>query len=398
LLFGLTTGQLFDAMYVVGGDLKSAEKAAAVASTPVVPNADILGNEQSTAAAIFDSLFWSVMEGSSQEQADMSGAQIVIEEEDVRPKTGSSMLSMPVPSVPSTAGLAMDITNDLLSEEINRISVLPERTSPKEKGQGQSDKPDQPRSESAKTTAATTSPAAGTKTSISEQHEDRREPSIHDLRDRLHDKLFEALDEGRLEEVVSEALAGRPPQHANQGPATPPECVKVEVPTPSAPSKRDALERLDIQGALEVYTSTTDLGLVHVLDTISARDRRIGELTAMIREAERKIAERDLTCQQIQDRISTAKLDLAHVDLDFQWHSQALQGAQERNVELDTCHRRLRCELDGHRQKMKHAFIETDTLLMTARSDWSTATGGTFPCQSLPNYTPRTLVGPLSRR
>jgi len=170
----------------------------------------------------------------------------------------------------------------------------------------------------------------------------------------------DALDEGRLTEIVSEATTGRYSHGANEVPTIPhatippaiipSECGKVEVQTTVAPVESvHALGKLDSQSPFELHMPMKRVDLV-VVEAICARERRIGELTALIQEAERKIADRDATCQLIQAKITSAKFDLAHADLDIGWHRQALQGAHERNVELDANHRRLLGELDGHGQ------------------------------------------------
>jgi hypothetical protein len=127
---------------------------------------------------------------------------------------------------------------------------------------------------------------------------------------------------------------------------------------------------------------------VLALRAMSHRDRRVGELIAMIDEVKRQIAERDDRCTQIEERLNGVRLDIAHLELDVEWHRRAVEGAKERSCELEVSQRRLFGELDEHQQKFRHAKIEAqESCLMSARSELSTATG--FTTSSLGCFTPR---------
>jgi len=156
-------------------------------------------------------------------------------------------------------------------------------------------------------------------------------PALDVLRGRLHTRLFDALDSGQLEEVMQETL-GKGERAA-------------------APRGKSAAFR--------------------VLAQVSDRDRRIGELTALARDAERRIAEGGENCSRYREMISYMKQDIAHLELDIEWHRRALQGAEERGLELEAGQRRLFLELDSHTQKFKHSESE-----VTARSELSTTSGG----------------------
>lgn len=126
------------------------------------------------------------------------------------------------------------------------------------------------------------------------------------------------------------------------------------------------------------------------LDAVSQRDRRVGELLAMISETQRCILERDEQCQQIEEKISAARQDFAHLELDVDWHRRALDNAKERSNELEATQQKLQLDLDGQQQKLRHAGVEVrDSCLMSAQSEISTATGGGATASSLGCFTPR---------
>ncbi|CAJ1394392.1 unnamed protein product [Effrenium voratum] len=64
-------------------------------------------------------------------------------------------------------------------------------------------------------------------------------------------------------------------------------------------------------------------------------------------DAELQIKHREQTCQQIQATVSQNKLELAHLELDLEWHQSALQGAEERRKELQNSQRKLLGTLHG---------------------------------------------------
>merc|ERR1719323_2565539 len=92
-----------------------------------------------------------------------------------------------------------------------------------------------------------------------------------------------------------------------------------------------------------------------VLQVLSERDRRIGELTATIRETKIKVLQQEECSKRLQDKISTSRNSLTHLDFDIEWHKRALESAEVRHAELETGHRRLMGELDVQSQKLRLA-------------------------------------------
>jgi len=72
-----------------------------------------------------------------------------------------------------------------------------------------------------------------------------------------------------------------------------------------------------------------------VLQAVSQRDRRIGELTAQVARAERRISDHDRSMREMEKQIGSLKMDAAHFDLDIEWYRRALQGAEARAAELE---------------------------------------------------------------
>jgi len=184
-----------------------------------------------------------------------------------------------------------------------------------------------------------------------------------ELRVRARDTLVRASLSKDLEEALVEVREERPT--AGAGPSTPTPKPAKETPTPQAPVKNN-LECIGTKPAL-----------AWALQAVSQRDKRAGELLAMINEAQRKLCDREETCQQIEERIGSARLDLAHLELDIEWHRRSHEAAKERSCELEAGQYKLLGELDGENQKLRHANIEAqESCLMSARSEMSTATGG----------------------
>jgi len=115
---------------------------------------------------------------------------------------------------------------------------------------------------------------------------------------------------------------------------------------------------------------------VLALRMLSDRDRRLGELSAMIEATKQQIAERTESCRQIEAMISTARLDASHLELDIEWHRQALEGAERRSSELGAGQRKLLGDVGLHKPKSIEGDPEAGPMI-SARSELSTATGGT---------------------
>ncbi|CAL1141315.1 unnamed protein product [Cladocopium goreaui] len=83
------------------------------------------------------------------------------------------------------------------------------------------------------------------------------------------------------------------------------------------------------------------------LEAFSEKGRRMNTLSKMIEEAEVQIKRREQQSIELQAHISQNKLEIAHLQLDLDWHRSALEGAEERRKELQTSQRKLLGTLHG---------------------------------------------------
>eukprot|EP00913_Durusdinium_trenchii_P009025 g8489.t1 len=91
------------------------------------------------------------------------------------------------------------------------------------------------------------------------------------------------------------------------------------------------------------------------LEAFSEKGRRMNSLSKMIEEAEVQIKRREQQCCQLQAHISRNHLELAHLQLDLDWHHSALEGAEERHKELQTTQRKLLGTLHGRMYEISDA-------------------------------------------
>jgi len=221
-------------------------------------------------------------------------------------------------------------------------------------------------------------------------------PDLSGLRDRLHDTLLDVVTEGKLEEVLQVAFQGGKAA-ADPPLPMPPSKELVEAQATAPPQQAQAGEVVVAQSLQDDAHAT-----FIALKVLSHRDRRIGELFAMIRQTEQSIVDREKKRLELQESIASAKLELSHMELDIEWHRRARQGAEERSTELEIQQRRLHGDLEFHNQKLRQCAphcLETDVggpSIYSSRSELSTATGCTMSAgmgTSVASYgnTPRAL-------
>lgn len=223
-----------------------------------------------------------------------------------------------------------------------------------------------------------------------------------ELRRRARETLVKAAEDRSLENVLWDVQRERQPPPGNVQPA-----AETVAATPSTPSKDPPASDMVLEtpaAPVKLANKIIPVGenstLLMALEAVSQRDRRVGELVAMIGETKRFILERDEQCQAIQEKIGATRVNLAHLDLDVEWHRQALENAKDRTTELEAGQRKLMVDLDGQQQKLRHTEIEArESCLASAQSEISTATGGAT-ASSLGCYTPRNIqtmaLDPLS--
>lgn len=231
---------------------------------------------------------------------------------------------------------------------------------------------------------------------------------IQELKGRFYTQLSTAYQTGELETIMANAMTsaddeeefGSPdtkvckdsevPEVSSAAastaattalPVTPVQHRALERATPPAPSKPTAPGFEGILATQQVpigFMQQPSPALKKALEAASQQERRIGELLAHIRDTEVLLAEKGDECRRLEEQIARSKLDLAHLDLDVEWHKRALDSATDRSSDLESGQRKLALELDGHQQKVRHAFIDHEQNLLSARSDYSTSAGSTL--------------------
>jgi len=150
--------------------------------------------------------------------------------------------------------------------------------------------------------------------------ESKRGKELEALR-RIEIHMMQALEDGSLEEAVASSQAHKEAKQAAKEGAFPKQKV--------APLN---VEEFSAKMFLEAF---------------SEKGRRMNTLSKMIEEAEVQIKRREQQSIELQAHISQNKLEIAHLQLDLDWHRSALEGAEERRKELQTSQRKLLGTLHG---------------------------------------------------
>jgi len=178
-------------------------------------------------------------------------------------------------------------------------------------------------------------------------------------RGRIEQRLVASLDSGELEKALSSVMGE--PAKPSAAPV-PPASAKPEG-SPKRPGRNftrndEAEARKEAaQAAAEAtawckmvepnHLSIEQFSAKMFLEAFSEKGKRLDELSKLVKEAETKIALRSEQSQQLQAEVSQNRLELAHLDLDLDWHRTALTNAEQRRVELQDVRRKLLGALHG---------------------------------------------------
>lgn len=110
-----------------------------------------------------------------------------------------------------------------------------------------------------------------------------------------------------------------------------------------------------------------------LLQNLSETQRKIGTLTASIREAEKRIIEQSALSTQLEAELSAARQDCRILDVEIEHRHRLLADAESANINLQEGHRRLKDEMHMENFKFRHAAVELNSTICSARSDLSTA-------------------------
>mmetsp|Transcript_48153 Transcript_48153/g.78210 ORF Transcript_48153/g.78210 Transcript_48153/m.78210 type:complete len:399 (-) Transcript_48153:51-1247(-) len=114
-------------------------------------------------------------------------------------------------------------------------------------------------------------------------------------------------------------------------------------------------------------------GAMALLKAISGYDRRIGLLTAQIQESERRILDQTGCCTQLEADVDMARQDCQSLDYELENQQRALDREDLRGVKLLDSQRRLGEDMEVENLKQRHANLDCDAGMWTARSELSTA-------------------------
>eukprot|EP00930_Biecheleria_cincta_P095323 TRINITY_DN8729_c0_g1_i2.p1 TRINITY_DN8729_c0_g1~~TRINITY_DN8729_c0_g1_i2.p1 ORF type:complete len:867 (-),score=227.53 TRINITY_DN8729_c0_g1_i2:237-2837(-) len=169
---------------------------------------------------------------------------------------------------------------------------------------------------------------------------------------RIGRALEAALEDGRLESALSDQFKVPDLPQQPQAPSAPTAEV-FKVPTP--PSD------MALRGAAAVMKALSNL------------DRKIGTLQAAIQEAECKIMERSSEVGMLEVELEKAQSDIRCLDGEMQEQMKMVHAEDLRTLQLQDVHRKLIDDFDNETMKTRHAMLNMDANLWSARSELSTA-------------------------
>lgn len=134
-------------------------------------------------------------------------------------------------------------------------------------------------------------------------------------------------------------------------------------------------------------------GVLGLVSKLSEKDRRVGELLVLIREAEQRLVTRDQQCRQMEGLLATARADLAHLELDVEFRWREFEGVNQEHLQLEA---QSRCTNGGSRQEQlaqDRAKYVAGMAALGARSEVSTACGTIAGSLDSPPTTARSTPG-----
>eukprot|EP00404_Azadinium_spinosum_P042916 CAMPEP_0180812846 /NCGR_PEP_ID=MMETSP1038_2-20121128/66225_1 /TAXON_ID=632150 /ORGANISM="Azadinium spinosum, Strain 3D9" /LENGTH=746 /DNA_ID=CAMNT_0022854409 /DNA_START=47 /DNA_END=2284 /DNA_ORIENTATION=- len=250
--------------------------------------------------------------------------------------------------------------------------------------------------------------------------------TIDALTRKLHDALLEAMSGGKLDDLMDKALGHR---HSS-GHIIPGGDEAEEVPPfmPHAPcaggEAEDGVvtaagERALVLEATEVTPSEvaalpgSEAGVMvpqvedpapslDIASELLRRTRRIGQLTALIQEAEQQLIAKDAQCSRLEQTLGSLRVDLAHMDLDLARSKRVLEAQSGPDAILAKEQYGRGAALAAARGKCfrsggvsKHSPLRCSSALgcLSTTLGGSTATGGTPRGRG---QTPDSLASPES--
>lgn len=119
------------------------------------------------------------------------------------------------------------------------------------------------------------------------------------------------------------------------------------------------------------------------ITAVSRKDRRIGELSAMIAETKRRISEREVLCSELEEQTLIVRRSALGLEEEVKSQKDLMDLAVRTQLGLQDSHSQLQQDLKARCQKLRHLQIEMNTEPWppgsdTARSQLSTAATSAF--------------------
>jgi len=204
--------------------------------------------------------------------------------------------------------------------------------------------------------------------SVLEERESQGDTDLY--RKILRDNLIQSLEDGSLEKVLGEKKQGkelealrRIEKHMLQ--ALEDGSLEEAVASRQAKAQKEAKQAAK-EGAFPkpkvAPLKVEEFSAKMFLEAFSEKGRRMNTLSKMIEEAEGQIKRREQQSSELQAHISQNKLELAHLQLDLDWHRSALEGAEERRKELQHSQRKLLGTLHGKMFEISDGVTASSTI------------------------------------
>lgn len=186
---------------------------------------------------------------------------------------------------------------------------------------------------------------------------------------------FEPADDPEASRATERSEGGVRPPEADETPLAPSNTAMVLVPAD--------------EPSVAPVTAT-------LLQVLSTCDRRIGQLSALIRDMKRRVADKDDQCQRFQAELDLARRELRHLDLDIEHQQQLTRRAELETAELQEGKRRLADKIDIEILKQRHAEVDIESTIVSGRSDYSVASSYQSSAQAILSYPKEALTDRLA--
>eukprot|EP00930_Biecheleria_cincta_P045992 TRINITY_DN3170_c0_g1_i2.p1 TRINITY_DN3170_c0_g1~~TRINITY_DN3170_c0_g1_i2.p1 ORF type:complete len:2091 (-),score=594.53 TRINITY_DN3170_c0_g1_i2:131-6403(-) len=174
---------------------------------------------------------------------------------------------------------------------------------------------------------------------------------------RIASRLLQAETSGELDKAMAwiqrssagEAAEGLVPRPPPSSPTTrgPKRRSGSETTARAEAAKALAEANAWSPGATREMMSMEAFSAQMFVQAFSEKGKRLEQLQKLVEDAEQQIKLRDAQCRQLQSEVSRNRLEIVHMELDIDWHKNALENADARRQELQNGQRQLLGKLHG---------------------------------------------------